>query len=401
LGQVRPKGLRTEDDVTRFVVAIVSVGEPRASLVSALERAGASAEICTEATVVAKAAGFDAIVFDMGREAERFVVTAVALAADRMRWMPRVLLVDGETRAEQIARFGPAVILSSSATEPAILAAMADLVDQVRSRQSVDRGVRVENAALRAMEERLFALQHDGATLSHDARVLFGVILGYASNLRDGIAGPVTELQKGHAANIMEASTSASSLLDRHTVALRAIEREENADPLHPSQQPAARRSLIDLSEVVRGIVSLFEGIAEAKQIRLTAAVDTEVPSWCDAVQIKQALVNLLSNALKFTPAGGAVEVAARFVAHAGARRDVELVVSDTGPGIPLDQRARVFERGARLDRDRAIAGSGIGLAVVHDVIELHGGSVVIEEPSGGGASFVLSFPADLLSGVK
>lgn len=386
-----------------IVVGVVSAAAPRAAIITAIQAAGASVEPCTDTNLLGKAGVIDVIVFDVADDRARFVVPAVALGTDpRTRWIPRIVIVPGDTPVEYVAPFGPAaLVLSSTASAETLAAAIADVVERVRARLALERRIRAAEEELRATEERLRTLQQDGATLSHDARVLFGVIVGFAGNLRDGIAGPVSELQRKHATNIVEASTGASSLVDRHVASLRTL--TPNSPTVAPRElEPHLRRRQHDLGELVRPIVALFDGIASAKRIRLTAVSERALPTWCDSMQIKQALVNVIGNALKFTPAGGSVEVETRMGPPASSRggstdrRDVEIVVSDTGPGIPADQRTRVFERGVRLERDRSRPGSGIGLAVVLDVVALHGGTVRVEDAPSGGASFVLRFPSDL-----
>lgn len=396
----------TTNDV--LVGVVTDAPEARATLVLAVEAAGATAMMCTEATAIAGGAAVDAIVFDVGATPERFVHVATALAQDaRTQHVPRVLIVAGDTSAERIAPFGPAVIVPSSAPPGAVSAAVSAAVTQVRRSMDTTRRLQKMTAERRDNAQNLTRLREGAGTLSHDARVLFGVILGYASNLRDGIAGPVNELQRTHAVNIVEASTDAAALLERYALTVRRATPEgasaQEAEDSSARQPP--RRRQTDLGELVRTTVILLGGVAAAKQIRLTSDVARGVfPAWCDAMQIKQALVNLLSNALKFTPAGGSVEVAVRpgppASARGGAtaRREIELVVTDSGPGIPPAERERVFERGARLERDRQSPGTGIGLSVVRDVVEQHGGAVRIEDVPGGGASFVLTLPTDLRS---
>ncbi|MDB5212155.1 MAG: hypothetical protein JWO86_82 [Myxococcaceae bacterium] len=386
------------------VVGVIGESSPRAAIVAAIEAAGAVVETCTETTLLGGSDTIDAILIDLTGDVSRFAVPAAALGSDpRTRWLPRIIVAPGGTPLEEVALFGPALVLSSGAPAQSIAASIADAVEQVRARLELERHLRAENEDLRALEQSLVKVQQEGATLSHDARVLFGVMMGYASNLRDGIAGPVTELQRTHAMNIVEASSGASSLVDRHVAALRALTRKDAGPLARPlTTRLTLRRRQHDLSEIVRPVVALFQGIAEAKRIRLVAAAEHPVPCWCDSMQLKQALVNLLSNALKFTPAGGTVEVEARFGPPASSRggtterRDVEIVVSDSGVGIPADQRERVFDRGVRLERDRLMPGSGIGLAVVRDVMERHGGVARVEEAPAGGASFVLTLPSDL-----
>ena len=294
--------------------------------------------------------------------------------------------------ASRLASFGAGTLVTATSSPEAFAFAIERALEQARARREVQTLARTSIDDLRALEQTLAAVQRDGATLSHDARVLFGVILGFASNMRDGFAGPITEEQRQHVQNILEASNDAAALLERYAGALRrAIPRSMN--PEHATAARVATRQHLELGELVRGTVALFHGIASAKQIRLEAEASRAVYAWCDPMQVKQALVNLLSNALKFTPAGGSVVVAARpgplGPARVGAmaRRDVEVVVSDTGPGIPEHERSRVFERGVRLERDLATPGTGQGLAIVREIAELHGGLVRAEETPGGGAS--------------
>ncbi len=103
---------------------------------------------------------------------------------------------------------------------------------------------------------------------------------------------------------------------------------------------------------------------------------------------IRQVVLNLLDNAAKYGPDGQTIRVA--------VDRGVRIVVEDEGPGIPARQRERIWRRYARLprERERAIAGAGIGLAVVRDLVRLHGGRAWCESAEGGGARFVVEVPA-------
>ena len=106
-----------------------------------------------------------------------------------------------------------------------------------------------------------------------------------------------------------------------------------------------------------------------------------------DAVRLRQVLGNLLANALRFTPEGGFVDLT---LSTAGSR--AVLQVSDSGPGIPADELPRVFDRFFR-GRHAASAGSGIGLAVVSELIDAHGGSVRAANRPGAGAVFTVDLP--------
>jgi two-component system OmpR family sensor kinase len=390
-------------DQPAIVVGVLGARpEPRAAIHAAIVAAGATAEALTEATAIAKGAAIGALVLDVGTTPERLLPLAATLANDpRTRHLPRVLVVDGAVPAGRLRRFGPAVIVPEAELAVELSAALAGLVEQVRDRERAIQATHAAVADVRTLEETLAAVQRDGQTLSHDARVLFGVILGFASNLRDGFGGTVTELQHRQLVNIVEASTDAAALLDRYVSALRRLV-SASSEPGRISTPRVAARRHVDLGELVKGTVALFQGIAGGKQTELHVSVEAPTYGWCDAMQLKQALVNLVSNALKFTPFGGRVEVVVRpgSPAHerggSSARRDIEIVVSDDGPGIPPEERERVLERGVRLERDRAVPGTGMGLATVRDIATMHGGLVRIDETPGGGATIALVFPADL-----
>jgi signal transduction histidine kinase len=372
----------------------------RDTILEAIASAGGTTEPCTEATAISKATSVDALVFNLANDTNSSLPVAVALTSDpRTRWMPRVVVVGEAVSAAQVAPFCPATIVASNAPKEALTEALQAIVEQVRSRKDLLDAVQTTIAKERAFDAQVAAIERAGTALSHDARVLFGIILGFASNLRDGFVGPITDEQKNSLANIVQASNDATALLDEYVAGLRKA--RADSGPTRQVSTRVATRRYNDLGELVRGTVGLFVGAASERKIELRADVPRAIHAWCDAMQVKQALVNLVSNALKFTPPGGRIEVIARFDSpssshdSASARREIEIVVTDTGPGIPAADRERIFERGVRLDRDHDIAGTGIGLAIVRDVMDLHGGSVRVDEAPGGGASIALVFPVD------
>jgi signal transduction histidine kinase len=151
---------------------------------------------------------------------------------------------------------------------------------------------------------------------------------------------------------------------------------------------------MLDVSRIVTGELRLrVEPAAEAKGIAVQVDVDPAARSMrADPGRLQQVLWNLVGNAVKFTPQGGHVHVRARRV-----EGDVDIRVSDTGPGIPPARQAHLFERFGPGDASstRTHGGIGMGLAIVRHVVELHGGTVRVESPGEeGGATFVVTLPA-------
>jgi len=143
-----------------------------------------------------------------------------------------------------------------------------------------------------------------------------------------------------------------------------------------------------DVGELIESAASAFKALAQEKGI--TFSICPPMPSLelrCDRARIELAMSNLLDNALKFTPAGGQVEIGAE--QSGGA---VQLWVRDTGPGIDPADQPHIFERFYRGKNGR-VRGSGLGLAIVQSVVQAHGGQVSVESRPGAGSLFVLELP--------
>lgn len=152
----------------------------------------------------------------------------------------------------------------------------------------------------------------------------------------------------------------------------------------------------VDLAPLLVDAAELYTLAAEERGLRLETAVEAPLPLIGDADMLMQAVVNLLDNALKFSPPGAVVRLAA------GARgAAIEVAVTDQGPGIPAAERARVTERFYRVEASRGTPGSGLGLALVAAVAALHGGALAFEDgPEGRGLSARLTLAAAPPGGV-
>ena len=144
-----------------------------------------------------------------------------------------------------------------------------------------------------------------------------------------------------------------------------------------------------DVVEVVRAAVEINHAVASANGVALTADLPAApINASIDAPRFMRVVVNLISNALKFTPDGGAISVAV-------TRQDdaVELAVRDTGPGVPAALQDVIFER-FRQGPDVTVRGLGLGLYIARAIVEAHGGKIWVDSAPGAGATFRVRLPA-------
>jgi two-component system phosphate regulon sensor histidine kinase PhoR len=144
------------------------------------------------------------------------------------------------------------------------------------------------------------------------------------------------------------------------------------------------------VAEIVRRAFATVRPLAEQKQVEVGFAVSDGLVARADEIQLVQLVRNLLDNAVKYTPAGGRVDVAA-----ARADGEISISVRDTGIGIPHGEVDRIFERFYRVDkaRSRRLGGTGLGLAIVRDIVEAHGGRIEVVTELGAGSTFTVTLP--------
>jgi heavy metal sensor kinase len=150
------------------------------------------------------------------------------------------------------------------------------------------------------------------------------------------------------------------------------------------------KREAVDLVELARDVAVHLGVLAEEKRQSVAVEASGPVPAWVDRLVIRQALINLLDNAIKYTPPGGSVRISIR---NGGPGPTVE--VADTGSGIPPEHHNRVFDRFYRIDkaRSRDLGGAGLGLSIARWAVEAHGGRIDLESVEGRGSTFRMMLP--------
>lgn len=148
-------------------------------------------------------------------------------------------------------------------------------------------------------------------------------------------------------------------------------------------------REPVNLNDLLGGVAGLYEYVAEEKKIRLTVEGAPDLAVSADKVRLQQAVANLVDNALKYSPDGTAVTLAA----HGAPAGGVEITVSDQGPGIPPGDLPRIWDRLYRGDKSRSQRGLGLGLSFVRAIAYAHGGEVGVRNLPDRGALFTVSLP--------
>ena len=267
----------------------------------------------------------------------------------------------------------------ATAADEWLLSALADQVAVALENARLASEVHVDmERRLRASEGATGAQDRALATLAHDIRSPINAIDGYCANVEDEIYGPVTEAQRRAMARVRMAGRHLLSLLENVMDMVRL-----DAGAVTVAAVP------VRLRVVAREAADLLAPAAAAKLQTLSLADGPDPVVTGDQARIRQVLVNLLGNAVKFTPEGGAVTIRTGIPEIAGVRWG-EVRVSDTGPGIPETERAAVFERYYRSAETARAPGVGLGLSISHALVARMGGALELESEVGVGSSFIL-----------
>jgi two-component system phosphate regulon sensor histidine kinase PhoR len=217
-------------------------------------------------------------------------------------------------------------------------------------------------------------------TVSHDLRSPLTAAKGYLDMLP--MVGEVNDKQEIMIGKIITSIADMTNLVEKVLDAGRL-------DPMMGTYQ--LRREPIDPTEIISKVVSILSSAAQKKQITLRSRSAPNVPIMSlDEMMVERALQNLVENAIKYTPEGGEITVEASL-----KNESLALSVTDNGFGIALEDQARLFERGERVRRKehKGIRGSGLGLFIVRNVAQQHGGDALVQSEEGKGSRFEILIP--------
>jgi signal transduction histidine kinase len=236
------------------------------------------------------------------------------------------------------------------------------------------------------------------ATVSHELRTPLTSIIGYSEMLVEGIAGDMPDEQKEFVRTIHE---KGEQLLELITGLLDLSKLESGTLTM--------KKADVAVDALVQDIVETLTPSALKRRVRLGQHVEVALPKlWGDTTRMRQVLLNLTENALKFTPEGGSVRVEAVFTAIERAAGDddglvllssrqpaIELRVADDGIGIPDAEKDKVFDAFYQVDSSstRQVGGTGLGLSIVKRLVDAHGGTVHVRDNAPRGTVFVVTIP--------
>jgi len=214
------------------------------------------------------------------------------------------------------------------------------------------------------------------ANISHELRTPLANIDLAAQTLRQSGEGNPSLTQR--MLDQIQVQVQTLSQLSQEMMELAQIE----------SGQVLLKLEVTELEPVIRRSVTHLLPQAAVKKQHLSLVVPSDLTALVDEAMIGRVMNNLVHNAVKFTPEGGQITVTAKAMGD-----DVQICVSDTGPGIPKDEQRRVFERFYKADRARSRGGTGLGLAIARHIVEGHGGQLSLESTPGQGATFCFTVP--------
>ena len=280
-------------------------------------------------------------------------------------------------------------LVAAALIAPALARPVRRLTDAARRMQGGDLGARVNPRGASELRELGQAFNRLAETLEHEERIRRDAAADISHELRTPLAGIVSRIEAAQDGVLADERANLEAM---HAESLRLTRLVEDLGKLAEAQQPGLtlQKHLLDLRDLVQQRTRIYDGHMRAKGIALNENL-AAASAYGDRGRIAQIIDNLLSNALRYTDAGGTVTVE---LAHRGGEAILE--IADTGIGIAGEDLPYIFERFWRGERSRArrTGGAGIGLAIVRELVLAHGGRIDVESRPGEGSRFRVSLPS-------
>ena len=265
------------------------------------------------------------------------------------------------------------------------IAVLQTLADQVAIAIDNARSYELSMQAVKEMREADRLKSQFLANMSHELRTPLNSIIGFSRVILKGIDGPTTDLQQQDLLAIHNSGQHLLGLIN---------------DILDLSRIEAGKMELtfdeVNLTELVSSVMSTTTGLVKDKLITLHRNLPEDLPTVrADAMRIRQVLLNLLSNAAKFTDEGS-ITVQASVKDSPTGHPEITISVMDTGPGIAIEDQKKLFQPFSQVDASptRKSGGSGLGLSISNHLIQMHGGRIGVESAPGKGSTFFFTLPA-------
>lgn len=258
------------------------------------------------------------------------------------------------------------------------------LADQVAIAIDNARSFELSQEAVKEMREIDRVKSQFLANMSHELRTPLNSIIGFSRVILKGIDGPVTELQQQDLSAIYNSGQHLLSLIN---------------DILDLAKIEAGKMELafdeVNMADVTNSVISTMSGLVKDKPIELKRIIEPDLPMVrADAIRVRQVMINLLSNAAKFTDEGDiTVHVGVR--PGPSGRLELQVNVTDSGTGISKEDQAKLFQAFSQVDDSptRKTGGTGLGLSICQHLISMHGGRIWVESEVGHGSTFSFTLP--------
>ncbi len=304
---------------------------------------------------------------------------------------PNPLLPNTRAEAGIPLRIGERVIgaidlqsIETAAFKQEDIAVLEILADQVAVALENARSYNLAQKAMEEMRETDRIKSQFLANMSHELRTPLNSIIGFSRVILKGIDGPINEPQQQDLSAIYNSGQHLLGLIN---------------DILDLSKIDAGKMELafdeVNMGDTIHSVMSTAVGLIKDKQIHLQEQVEPNLPSVrADSMRLRQILLNLISNAAKFTDEG-AIIVSANLHTNSLGKQEVMVSVTDSGPGISTEDQEKLFKPFSQVDASptRKTGGTGLGLSISHRLVELHGGRIGIHSTVGKGSTFYFTVP--------